>query len=84
MAQIHLGSDELPESSTPSTEHLILNPVSLDNRFLHQGLIWCSKVAIWACSFKTLAIRTSAADGGVDHEELGALLVPEVDSARVV
>lgn len=51
--------------------------------FCIQGLIWCSKVSIWASIFRTLEIRTSASDDGVDQEELGALIVSGADSIEV-
>lgn len=41
-------------------------------------------MSIWVCSFWTLAVGTSAADGGVDREELAALLLSGADSAGVV
>ena len=41
-------------------------------------------MSILAFYFWSLAIGTSASDGGVDLEELGSLIVPWADSAMVV
>lgn len=64
--------------------NLFLNPVlSLDNRLLFIGLIWCSNVSIWVSCLLNLAIGTSTIDG-VNREEIGASLVNGVDSTGVV
>ena len=49
-----------------------------------QGWIWCSKVTIWASNLWTLLSGTSIADGGVEWEKVGNLLVPGADPTGAV
>lgn len=53
---------------------LFYSILSLNNRFFHPRLHMVEQVAIQASNFWTCAKGSSAADGGVDREKLGALL----------
>ena len=50
--------------------------LSLNNDSPIERLIWYNKVDIWASKLWTLERETSATNGYVDQDELGALLVP--------